>query len=88
MHGARVDFNGTEYPLRHLNYFSPITDEILSICVSTLALNDALISFNGEYASPKAQVMDEAIFFYIDEEEMSLPDNALLMSLRQNTELD
>jgi hypothetical protein len=85
--GAKVDFNGTEYPLRHLDYFSQISDETFSICVSTLALNDALVSFNGGYASKKAQALDEAIFFYINEEEMSLPDNALLKTLRQNTEL-
>ena len=84
---ARVDFNGTEYPLRHLDYISLISDETVSICVSTLALNDALVSFNSGYASKTAQSIDEAIFFYINEAEMSLPDNALLKLLGLNTEL-
>lgn len=67
-----IKFKGVEYPILQLNF--PFGERI----ISTEKLNDNLMNTDGTYVSEIAQLIDEKIFYFIDEENLSLPKDDLI----------
>lgn len=67
-----IKFNGIEYPVLQLNF--PFGERTISI----ENLNENLMNVDGSYVSESAQVIDEKIFYFIDEKNLSLSKNDLI----------
>lgn len=51
--------------------------------IATKSLQEALLS-NGEYVSEDAKVIDENIFFYVEDKYINLDDKALAANVYKN----
>ncbi len=66
-----IIFNNQEYPCRDI-----FIKEFGNVTISTVSLNDAIMN-NSTYSSEEARFVDEKIFFFVEENELTLPDNVL-----------
>lgn len=63
---------GVKYPTRYISICN-----LGEVLISTTALNNALIDFNGAYHSPEATQIDERIFYFIEPNDIFLDENKL-----------
>lgn len=61
-----IKFEGIEYPTLLLSF--PFGERQ----ISTEKLNDNLMNLDGSYVSENARLIDEKIFYFVDEENLSL----------------
>jgi len=67
-----VTYKNKSYPTRVIDL--PSFDEVL---ISVTSLNETLLLENGEYASKDAEKIDDEIFYFVDDNQISLSDNEL-----------
>lgn len=67
-----LKFQDREYSLREINL-----PDIGTVTISTVELNDALLNSRYDYVSEEAQVIDEGIYFFVEEEEIGLEESKL-----------
>lgn len=73
-----VTWNGEQYPVRELTIFRGTPDE-LNILVSVLRLEDKLIDKDtGTPFSHESYEFDSNFYFYLDDEEILLPDEEII----------
>lgn len=75
-----IIFNDKVFPFR--NVFLDNID--LMITVSTIDLNALLFNNKGEYISENARYIDEQIYFFVDKEQLALPEDQLVQYLKKN----
>ena len=51
--------------------------EFGDVLISTCSLNEKLLNENGSYVSEEALEVDEQIFYFVEENEISLPNQKL-----------
>ncbi len=69
-----ISYHGHEYPVRVVD----IPGWMKDARISTTGLNDELMNRDGSYVDDEGRTIDEAIFFYVEEEEFNLPDRELI----------
>lgn len=62
-----IEYNGISYPVKEILIYKGTENEKL-VTVSTLLLNQGLWNGRGDYVSKEAQIIDEQIFFCLEEE--------------------
>jgi len=67
-----IKFEGIEYPVLQLNF--PFGERI----ISTEKLNGNLMNIDGSYVSESARMIDEEIFYFVDEENLNLTNKDLI----------
>ena len=67
-----IKFNQREYPTLLLNF--PFGERMISVA----KLNDNLMNEDGSYVSENARLVDEDIFYFVDEEDLNLSDDELV----------
>lgn len=67
-----IKFNGEEFPFTIVNM--PFGERK----ISTTKLNECLMNSEGGYVSEEARFIDEGIFFFVEEEVISLPENEIV----------
>ena len=74
-----IEFKHVEYPLiaLYLEGYGHVT-------ISTTNLSDVLMEGLGKYVSEIARYIDEKIFYYIDPEDVWLPEEKLKLKILQN----
>ena len=68
----RIKYEGNEYPLRWV-----FIKTFGLMPISTTDLSNKLITEEGGYFSEEALSVDEAIFFYVEPSQISLPERKL-----------
>jgi len=67
-----IFLNGNYYTIRII-----MLENKETVVISTIELNDALFDNNGQYISDYARYVDELIFFFVNKDELELPENVL-----------
>ena len=67
-----IKFNQREYPTLLLNF--PFGERRISVA----KLNDDLMNEDGSYVSENARLVDEDIFYFVDEEDLKLNKDELV----------
>ena len=67
-----IEFQNIRYPIREIKL--PKVGEVL---ISTTSLNEALLK-KGNYVSENAVIIDELIYFFVNEREITLSDKSLI----------
>lgn len=67
----KIYFQGKEYPSILLSF--PFGERQ----ISSEKLNEDLMDFDGSYVSEKARLIDESIFYFVDEENLKLDEAEL-----------
>ena len=67
-----IKFNQREYPTLLLNF--PFGERRVSVA----KLNDNLMNEDGSYVSENARLVDEDIFYFVDEEDLNLNKDELV----------
>lgn len=70
-----INFQNKDFKIRELEL-----PEIGNVLISTKALNESLLNESGGYVSDEAIVVDENIFYFVNDNEMKL-SNMELMNL-------
>jgi len=65
-------FNNTGYPFRNI-----ILPNIGEVTLATTTLNSKIINEDGSYTSENARLIDEKIYYFVDDNEMLFCDKAL-----------
>lgn len=76
---GEIIYNNKAFPFR--NIFLEELDSIVTI--STSELNSILINDKGEYNSESAKFIDEQIYFFVDKEQMDLPEEQFVILLKK-----
>ncbi|MFN0081060.1 MAG: hypothetical protein ACKVOM_00950 [Ferruginibacter sp.] len=66
-------FNNKEFPVREIEH-----PEFGLILISVNSLNELLLREDGSYFSDEAETVDEMFFYYVNDNEIKLPENALI----------
>lgn len=69
---SNIKFNRKHYPTRVIEL-----DGFGSVLISTSALNDKLLTTSGAYSSKVAQYIDEKIFYFVDDDEITLCEDRI-----------
>lgn len=64
-----ITFQNTNYKTREIKL-----PEFGDVLISTNALNVKLLNKNGSYVSEESSRIDEHIFYFVEENEIELPD--------------
>lgn len=75
-----VEFEGEEFNIRTLD----VSDELKSRRISTENLENKIFNDDGVYKSDEAEQLDNALFFYVPTDKITLPDNLLAEYIKQN----
>ncbi|MFT4203471.1 MAG: hypothetical protein QM610_06105 [Chitinophagaceae bacterium] len=67
-----ITFQEINYQIREIEI-----PEVGNVLISTTTLNDALITEDGGYVSIEASNVDEKIFFFVENNEITLSDSEL-----------
>ena len=67
-----IKFNQREYPTLLLHF--PFGERMISVT----KLNDRLMNEDGSYVSENARLVDEDIFYFVDEEYLNLNEDKLI----------
>ena len=67
-----IKFNEKKYPALLLNF--PFGERMISVA----KLNDSLMNEDGSYVSENARLVDEDIFYFVDEEDLNLNKDELV----------
>lgn len=73
-----ITFEGVEYKIRGVRLPS-----VGFVEVSTLSLENALLDEDGIYISNEAQEIDESLFYYVEENEIDLPEAEIIELLEK-----
>lgn len=68
----KINFQGKEYPTVLLSF--PFGERQ----ISSEKLNEELLDFDGSYVSENARLIDESIFYFVDEENLKLDEAELI----------
>ncbi len=68
-----ISYHGHEYPVRVVD----IPGWMKDARISTTGLNDELMNRDGNYVDEEGRAIDEAIFFYVEEQEIEKPEEEL-----------
>lgn len=66
-----IVFQGKSYPIALINM--PFGERI----ISTENLNGVLMNSDGSYVSDEARVLDESIFYFVEDESISISETEL-----------
>ncbi len=72
-----IVYNGIEYPTREL-----VMGDGEWITVAPLTLQNAIMTDEGEVVGYEQEVIDGEVFWYCNEEEWELPDDKLIMYIK------
>ncbi len=64
----KIVFQGKSYPVTYINM--PFGKRM----ISNEQLNDALMNYDGSYVSNEAKVIDEKIFYFVNDEVLGLSE--------------
>tara|TARA_R110002072_G_scaffold202381_1_gene360153 strand:- start:194 stop:427 length:234 start_codon:yes stop_codon:yes gene_type:complete len=67
-----IKFNGIKYPSVIVNL--PFGERR----ISSRKLNESLMNFDGSYTSEKARLIDEQIFYFIEENVLRFSENKII----------
>jgi hypothetical protein len=67
-----ITFEGKDFPARYITL-----PEFGEVTVATIDLNDKLLTVSRDYVSEEARYIDEKIFFFVEDFEITLPENIL-----------
>ena len=67
-----IKFQNREFKAREIEL-----SEIGTVLVSTNSLNELLLDKSGSYVSDEAILIDESIFYFVEESEIELSSNEL-----------
>lgn len=67
-----INFKGNQYRIREIQL-----PEFGDVIISTVKLNSDLFDINENYVSIEARQIDEQIFFFVEENEITLPKKSL-----------
>jgi hypothetical protein len=67
-----IVFEKSEYPIREIHL-----SEFGNVIISTLILSRKLLDENSRYVSENAQLVDEKIFYYVEPDQIELPDKKI-----------
>jgi hypothetical protein len=73
-----INFQNKEFKVREVDF-----PEIGNVLISTNLLNDSLLNEYSGYVSDEATVVDENIFYFVDDNEMKLSDEELINLITQ-----
>lgn len=68
-----INFQNNDFKIRELEL-----PEIGNVLISTKALNESLLNESGGYVSDEAIVVDENIFYFVNDNEMKLSNKELM----------
>lgn len=69
----KIQFLNKTYMVREIKL-----PEIGNVLISTTDLNDILMINGSEYISEEAQILDELIYFFVEENEINISENDLV----------
>lgn len=67
-----IKFEGKNYPITIVNM--PFGERK----ISTEVLNERLMTFDGNYVSENARIIDEGIFYFVSEDNITLDNDKLV----------
>ncbi|RLA06896.1 MAG: hypothetical protein DRQ51_07965 [Gammaproteobacteria bacterium] len=70
-----INFKNTEFPIREIRF--PFGDRIVGTC----KLNEVLMDEDGGYVSTKARMIDEHIFYFVEEYKLFSCKKALVLEI-------
>ena len=68
-----INFNGKAYPIREI-----ILPNYGNVLISITELNTLLINDKGGYSSAQAKEIDQQIYYFVEPEELLLPEEKLI----------
>jgi hypothetical protein len=68
----QIKFQSKNYPIRQIEL-----PEFDTVNISINSLNNKLLDEYGSYFSPEANTIDEQIFFFVEDDEIYLPNEQL-----------
>ena len=68
----KIEFQSNQYKVREIEL-----PEIGNVLISTITLNLLLLNDKGGYVSDEAFFVDESIYYFVEEDEISLSDKEL-----------
>lgn len=68
-----IEYNGTRYPIRYVHFWD------MNVCIATISFEKALFDEKtGLPSSRKAEAIDDTIFYFVQDNEIYLPQHQLL----------
>jgi hypothetical protein len=67
-----IEFNTKKFKIREIDL-----PEFGNVSISTTSLNQLLLKEDGSYTSDEAIKIDEQIFYFVEENEIELPEEKL-----------
>lgn len=74
-----IKFENKEYPYREL-----FMHDFGNVVVSTDSLNQVLMNEDGTYTTKDAKLLDEEIFFFVEDADIFLKDSLLAKQIKKN----
>ena len=72
MNKRTIRYEGVDYPARELR-----VGDWGHVIVSVMSLNNKLVDVNGCPVNDEAEEVDDGIFFYVEDNEIALPDEKI-----------
>lgn len=72
-----IKFKNKEYKLREIEL-----PELGNVFISTTSFNDALLNNGSDFVSKEAQIIDEEIYFFVEENEIEFNEADLVKLVR------
>ena len=73
-----INFQNKEFKIRQLEL-----PEIGNVLISTNSLNESLLNESGGYVSDEALVVDENIFYFVNDNEIKLSNKELMNLIKE-----
>lgn len=70
-----IKFNGLEYPIINMDI------SIGTVAISVESLNEKLMTKDGDYVSEKARHIDELIYYYVEDRNITLSHELIQKSI-------
>lgn len=68
-----IVFENKEFKIREIDL-----PDFGIVLISTNSLNELLLNENGNYTSEEAKIIDEKIFYFVDDSEIELVEEAIV----------
>ena len=72
-----INFQNKEFKIRKIEL-----PEFGNVFISVISLNELLLNKNGGYISEEANIIDEQIFYYVDDFEIEFDDEVLIKLIK------
>ena len=79
-------FGDTHFPVREIALIEPILDRPRWYLVGTEGLQSQLLDDDGDYISEEAEYVDELIYYFIDDDELTLEQSILTSMVAKSTD--